>query len=135
MPLKRGLPSSLLARGSYPPGTPCAFSGSLFQRAEQAIELPDHDGVTLAQLIEQAVKLARIVQHTPRGRAWRLAALLEALPPDPRPKRGLPRSSKRMGINGRKRTEPSHHLWACSLSTLVFLSQARNLGSESLRSV
>ena len=31
-----------------------------------------------------------------------LPALLEALPPDPRPKRGLPRSSKRMGINGRE---------------------------------
>ena len=71
MPLKRGLPSSLLARGSYPPGTPCAFSGSLFQRAEQAIELPDHDGVTLAQLIEQAVKLApdRAAHATGQGMA------------------------------------------------------------------
>ncbi len=29
-----------------------------FWRAGQAIELPDHDGVTLAQLIEEAVKLA-----------------------------------------------------------------------------
>ena len=48
------------------------------------------------------IKVPRIVQHTPRGRAWRLEALLEALPPDPRPKRGLPRSSKRMGINGRE---------------------------------
>jgi hypothetical protein len=56
VPLKRGLPSSLLARGSYPPGTPCAFSGSLFQRAGQAIETTTVS--PLAQLIEQAVKLA-----------------------------------------------------------------------------
>jgi hypothetical protein len=44
------------------------------------------------------IKVPRIVQHTPRGRAWRLAALLEALPPDPGAEARAAAFLERMGI-------------------------------------